>query len=989
MNYRFEVLPKTTEPNILKTDDYNYITGKTYYIKTESELNTKDFNFIKYELLSDSVIEDCFTQAEKPEIPRQTTAIVESLFKAGVTDNAARTLNHALKIFLPKIKTEVYTGKTYHFKGDFSKKELLEYADKKLSNPLLNTNIALNLKEYQEHSKTYFHAPRVQLKSKPVELIDINQELEELELISKSRTWALNKEELKTIKSHFNSNDFKEVRIKKGISELPTDVEMEIIAQSWSEHCKHKIFAAKIKYSERSSLYKKLEEQNVNSIFKTFIAKPTEKLMNSSKSKFLVSIFKDNAGIIRFDKHLDVCAKVETHNSPSALDPYGGALTGILGVNRDIIGTGIGAKPIANMDVFCLSHENIETRTKLPSNLLKPKDILRGVHKGVEDGGNKSGIPTVNGSFLFDDNYAGKPLIYVGSVGVLPPKTDHYNDTSEKNQKAGDYAVVAGGRVGADGIHGATFSSLALDENSPTTAVQIGDPFTQKKLLDFTLAARDMGLYSSITDNGAGGISSSLGEMAEKTGGIKIDLSKLKLKYQGLSSYEKMISESQERMSYSVPPENFKTFENLAIEMDVEVCNLGEFTNSGYLEVYEKNELVSYLNMNFLHEGLPQMELTAEFDPKNNQWKAWHNKESKLNIPKDKIEILKILLSSENISSKEKYIRAYDHEVGAATCVKAFNGKTYFGPTDAGVLDLEIYGGEKNNALAISNGNQSLLSKIDPYYMAHASCDEAIRNLISTGAEFEQMALLDNFCWPDPIESETTPDGKHKLAGLLRAGFAIKEVIEDYEIPFISGKDSMKNDFEGLDHESNKVKISVPPSLLITGVAKIKKSQIIESCFQKPGDLVYLIGPREQSHFLYGELGRQFNLDKPEKLGKIDTKSSKNIFVTLNKLQQTATIKSCHDLSEGGALVALTESCFGNRLGVKLNNSSDELYLWYNENLSNFIISIDPKDKELLESNFENKNILQLGKCLADYYLEFQDTKVDLNDLESSWRSNE
>lgn len=989
MKYRFEVIPKTS--NFINFQlgkiKSRYLSSKTYYLECERDLKLEELNKIKYDILSDEVIEYCFDHKIEFNTEKNWDASIEVVHKAGVTDNTANSFKSALNICFPNDGFKVSTGKLYLFQGDLEEDSLREYAERYLSNSLLNELKVLNWQSYIKERETYFHLPAVNISASPMEYIDIFESNEQLLKWNQEKTWALSEVELEEIRNHYKNKKTKNLRKEKGLKDVPTDVEMEILAQTWSEHCKHKIFGANIEYSENiGDNFKQIGNFKLNSLFKTYIAEPTKKLKENEKKDFLVSIFDDNAGIINFDKNINICAKVETHNSPSALDPYGGALTGILGVNRDIIGTGIGAKPIANMDVFCFADSSLPKRVKLPKGLLPPENILTGVHKGVEDGGNKSGIPTINGSILFDDSYAGKPLVYVGSLGTIPKTHPKYESTSDKKQKNGDYIVVAGGRVGADGIHGATFSSLALDETAPATAVQIGDPFTQKKLLDFTLAARDKGLYNSITDNGAGGISSSVGEMAELTGGAIIHLDKMPVKYPGLSSFEKMISESQERMSYSVEKDCIDDFLDLAKSYDVEASVIGEFTNSGYFEVYDENILVSYLSMEFMHHGLPKMNLEAQFSPNEYKSKAWHNIDFRKELPKSIASIIETLLSSPNIKSKESLVRQYDHEVGAATCVKPYGAHKGGGPTDAGVLDLEVFGGEKNNAVAVSNGNQSLLSNLDSYVMATASIDEAIRNLVSTGANPNKIALLDNFCWPDPLPGSKNPDAKHKLANLVRANYAIKEAIEVFKTPFISGKDSMKNDFYGKLRNNKEVKISVTPSLLITGVAQIDKNNITSSQFKKAEDKVFLIGPRSLDDFHYGELSRQYKLGNKITAPPIHLKNAKKIFESLHEMIKLGLVQSCHDVSDGGALIAAIESCFDEKLGLELNYDSSNLKLFFNETLSSFIVSVSSENAEHFKTKFTEEHCIELGKCTSKYQLKFTDKVYNMDAFEKSWK---
>ena len=370
--------------------------------------------------------------------------------------------------------------------------------------------------------------------------------------------------------------------------------------QTWSEHCKHKIFNSRIDYTDGRNKLK------IDSLFKTYIKGSTEKIRKAKgKKDFCLSVFVDNAGIIKFNDDHNLVFKVETHNSPSALDPYGGALTGIVGVNRDPFGTGIGAKLIFNTDVFCFASPF--HKKKLPPRILHPRRIYEGVREGVEHGGNKSGIPTVNGSIVFDERFLGKPLVYCGTAGIMPAKLKG-KTTHEKEIKPGDVIIMTGGRIGKDGIHGATFSSEELHEGSPVTAVQIGDPITQKKMTDFLLIARDRGLYRAITDNGAGGLSSSVGEMATYSGGCEMDLTHAPLKYAGLQPWEILISEAQERMTLAVDPKKINAFMELARKMDVEATVLGKFTESGKFHVRYGGKTVAYLDMEFLHDGVPQTE---------------------------------------------------------------------------------------------------------------------------------------------------------------------------------------------------------------------------------------------------------------------------------------------------------------------------------------------------------------------------------------------
>ncbi|HMA99737.1 MAG TPA: AIR synthase related protein, partial [Spirochaetota bacterium] len=524
-----------------------------------------------------------------------------------------------------------------------------------------------------------------------------------------------------------NPEIIKERRQDK-LAASPTDVELEVLAQTWSEHCKHKIFAARITYTDENG-----HVEEINSLYKTYIKKTTSEL--AEKRPDLLSVFKDNAGIVKFNDQYAYCMKVETHNSPSALDPYGGAMTGIVGVNRDIIGTGIGAKPIFNTDIFCFA--NPLYKKPLPPGLMHPQRIFQGVHKGIIDGGNESGIPTVNGAIVFENRFLGKPLVFCGTGGILPLKIND-QPTHSKEIKNGYKIVMTGGRIGKDGIHGATFSSAALTETSPTSAVQIGDPITQKKMLDFLLEARDQGLYSAITDNGAGGLSSSVGEMATMCGGCSLHLDKAPLKYAGLYPWEILISEAQERMSLAVPPENIKALFALAAARDVEISELGEFNNSGFFTAFYKNQLVCKLQLDFMHNGLPTNHYQAQWQPPQHS-----EPEPSLVAGISLKKTIPALLARPNIASKEYWVRQYDHEVQGMSVVKPFDGPLQQSPGDSAVIK-PLYNSYKG--LVIANGIVPRYSDIDTYHMAANAVDEAVRNLVACGGDPDNISGLDNFC---------------------------------------------------------------------------------------------------------------------------------------------------------------------------------------------------------------------------------------------------
>lgn len=914
--------------------------------------------------------------------------VAQIRFLPGVTDNVGRTATEALALLSPFAREHsvgVYTGKAVYFYGDLSRSEVERVAQESIANPLIEEIQVLSWDAY--HLPERFQEQRVPevvlSDSAKVEVISLDLEDRALDRLSRERCWALTVAEMHTIREHYRNASGMAKREGCGLPANPTDVEMEVFAQTWSEHCKHKIFAAEIDYTEAGEYknYPSLGAFTVKSLFKSYIKRATEEVKNERKLDWLISVFSDNAGIVRFDPKLDLCIKVETHNSPSALDPYGGALTGIVGVNRDILGCGLGARPIANTDVFCFGPPDWPgpgEEKELPDSLKHPRRIFDGVHQGVEDGGNKSGIPTVNGAFAFHKGFSGKPLVFCGTIGAMPHHTPDGRATSSKNQKPGDFIVMAGGRIGKDGIHGATFSSMELNDNAPATAVQIGDPITQKRLGDFLIEARDLNLYSSVTDNGAGGLSSSVGEMALGTGGARLDVTHIPVKYPGLQPYELVVSESQERMTFSVSPGQLEGFLALAKRRGVEASVVGEFNDSGYFQVDYQGKTVALLDLEFLHEGLPAMVLKAKWEGPQDE-ENWSRKQSLPAVNVTDIEsrdfhetALYTLLARWNIRSKEEWVRRYDHEVQAATVVKPFVGVEAKGPGDSGVIWLAPHGGEAASGVAISCGLQPKLAHFDAYLMAQHALDEAMRNAVAVGADPEKVALIDNFCWPDPLPSDKNPDAAHKLAQLVRANHGLYDLAKAYGAPFVSGKDSMKNDFFGRIR-LKEVKISVPPTVLVTAMAKVPDvAKTVTSDFQKVGDAVYLVG-RGGREMGGAEITEAFSLpsDRLNLLPpKVNAAENFRLYRTLHQAMQKSLIRSCHDCSEGGMLVALAESSIGGMLGVRVDveTISEELKtfgslaeFFFNEAAGRFVISVAPEKEEEFRKTLAGQHCLRLG----------------------------
>ncbi|HPU98829.1 MAG TPA: AIR synthase-related protein, partial [Candidatus Hydrogenedentes bacterium] len=481
------------------------------------------------ELFTDPVIQ---VSAVNCHLATDWDAVVEVGFLPGVTDNVGKSALEGLRDLLRRELPEearVFKSTLYAFRG-IDRDTAERIAEAALANPLIEQWRTLDREALRASGgRPLLALPLVHIPpAAAVETLSLDLDDAALLALSRDRMLALDLREMRAIQAHYAHPETRARRAALGMPADPTDVEIECIAQTWSEHCKHKIFSALIRYTAPDGT-----TREIDGLFKTYIRGATEAV--APTVDWLVSVFEDNAGIIRFDENHLFALKCETHNSPSALDPYGGAMTGIVGVNRDVLGAGLGFQCIFNTDVFCFASPFYEG--ELPPRLLHPRRVLRGVHAGVRDGGNQSGIPDINGAIVFHERFLGKPLVFCGTGG-LAPVTAAGKPVHEKAARPGDLIVMTGGRIGKDGIHGATFSSEELHEGSPATAVQIGDPITQKKMADFLLEARDLGLYTCITDNGAGGLSSSVGEMARKPGGAVLHLDRAPLKYPGLAPWE-------------------------------------------------------------------------------------------------------------------------------------------------------------------------------------------------------------------------------------------------------------------------------------------------------------------------------------------------------------------------------------------------------------------------------------------------------------------
>ena len=897
-------------------------------------------------------------------------------FKPGVTDNVGRSAHEAIGDIIgrPLERTEkVFSSIEYIISAPSLSKENIEHITKDLLANELIESVSILSKTDLDNSEIPLNLAFVEASEGGiVNKYNLEVSDEELEEISRKGILALTLEEMQAIQGYFRNAKGRE---ELGLDQSPTDVELEVLAQTWSEHCKHKIFAAEIDYEDDKG-----NKEYIKSCFKSFIKKSTDEI--GQEVDWLVSVFWDNAGVIKFNDEVDLVYKAETHNSPSALDPFGGAMTGIVGVNRDPMGTGLGANLLTNVWGYCLGSPFTEEQD-VPAGLLHPRRLRDGVHQGVIEGGNQSGIPYGIGWEFFDKRYLGKPLVYCGTVGTLP-KMIGDKEGSKKTIEAGDLIVMAGGRIGKDGIHGATFSSEELHQDSPMAAVQIGDPITQKKVADFLYEARDKGLYRFITDNGAGGLSSSIGEMATFSGGCKMDLKKAPVKYAGLQPWEILVSEAQERMSFAVPPEDYAEFKALADSRSVEVTEMGTFTDDGKFTMYYGEEnVVCSLDMDFMHDGIPTLKLKAKWDAPINKEPEFKGRD----INKDIVS----LIGSLNICSNEYKARQYDHEVKGLSVIKPWIGKERDVLSDATVSTVEPMGTE---GVILSASILPRYSDIDTYHMMASIIDSAIRKIIAVGGNLDMIAGLDNFCWPDPVQSEKTQDGEYKLAQLVRANQALYDYTKAFKVPCVSGKDSMKN-----DSTVGGKKISIPPTVLFSAISKlndVSKAVSLDAKFE--GDVVYVIGDTKaelgggEYFAMLGEVGNN--------VPKVDADYAKMVYKAVSSVTDAELAHSLQTPASGGLAISFAKIAIGGRLGLNINldavPTSEALSVeevLFSESNSRFVLTTSEANSEMVESLLTGIPFAKVGKVTDSANIAIKsansafETSIELNKLVDSYKS--
>jgi phosphoribosylformylglycinamidine synthase len=906
-------------------------------------------------------------------------------YRPGVRDNPGSTAVEAIQDFL-RVKAKkgdgVYTSKRYCLKGgNLSYEQADQVARELLANDTIQQWKVFSKEQWNPQAGIGIVIPKVKLDHEPtVTPISIDSD-ETLMQISHERNLALNPNDIPTIREYYLREDVLAQRREAGLSE-PTDVELEYISQARSDHCNHNTFKGLFHYHDLQTG----ENQEVDDLFASCIEAPTLEIKR--KKPWVVSVLWDNAGVGRFNDDYYYVITGETHNSPSNMEAYGGAITGIVGVYRDPLGTGKGSKLVVGMYGYCVGPRDYNGPLK---PRLHPKRLLDGVIEGVRDGGNKSGIPTPYGQVWFDQSYLGKCLVFVTAIGLMPAQI-HGSPCEEKTTSPGELIIMCGGRVGKDGIHGVTAASEGYSAHTPAGHVQIGDPYTQKKMHDFLLEVRDEGLIAFMTDNGGGGLSSSIGESAQFSNGCIVELEKVPLKYEGLDQWEIWISESQERMTVAIQPEHKERFMALSEKHAVESTIIGHYTDTGKLHITYQGKTCAYVNLDLLTSQFPQWTFEAEWTPPELRGLC----EPVLGEPTDLSGMLLGLLARPNICSKEWIVRQYDHEVQGTSVIKPLVGKERDVNSDAAVIRPVL---DSPQGLAASQALLPTYSHIDTYPMVACTIDEAVRRVVAVGGDPERIGGVDNFCWPsvqyDPKEN---PDGKYKAAQLVRANWALRHVCLAYEIPLLSGKDSMYVDghLKGPHGETHKV--SALPTLQFACTSVVEDiSKCITMDVKMAGDLVYILGETKDelgASEYYEHLGH-VGLQVP----RLQPETSMACYRALNRAIEQELVASCHGIYRGGLGVHLALVAMAGNLGLTIDlakvprasTERDDSVL-FSESPGRFIVTIDPKDRSAFESFMEavpcsSVGVVSDGKDLVINGLKDNERiRLSIAQLKAAWK---
>ncbi len=942
------------------------------------------------ELLHDPVVEQVMwrplTAIEQAE-PRPGVWSVEVTLLPGVTDSVAESLLAGAAMIGVHGLRQAATGRRYTLAGALDADQVERIARGLLANEVIQ-RYHVNALAAPPFVETVQRETGGVMGDAAVEVIALRGTDDAgLLAISRERRLSLDLAEMQAIQGYCRAE-----------GRDPTDVELEMLAQTWSEHCVHKTFKAVIEYSgpAAGSVEDRPEQEPphtvhrlpstahrppftipIDGLLKTYIRAATER----AAKPWVRSAFVDNAGIVAFDEQFDLAFKVETHNHPSALEPFGGANTGVGGVVRDVIG--VSARPIANTDILFFGPADLPWE-RLPAGVLHPRRIADGVVAGIEDYGNKMGIPTVNGALFTDESYTANPLVFCGCLGILP------HGAHRTDPQPGDLAVVIGGRTGRDGLRGATFSSMEMDHQTGAiagSAVQIGHPIHEKQVLEAVLLARDEGLYSAITDCGAGGLSSAIGEMGSELGAL-VHLERAPLKYPGLRPWEIWLSEAQERMVLAVPPANWPRFQAICAGLDVEATALGEFTGDGRLRILYGAQLVGDIDVHFLHDGIPRRRLRAEWSPP--PLPIAHSPFTVHQLT----DALLSLLGQPETRTKEPIVRQYDHEVQGGTLVKPFHGAANAGPSDAAVLaPLDALRrpatGAIRRGVALAVGANPFYTALDPYCMAWAAVDEALRNVVAVGADPDQVSLLDNFSWGNP----NLPD---RLGSLVRCVQGCYDAAVAFGAPFISGKDSLNNEYTGADGQKH----AIPGTLVVSALAIVPDiDRTVTMDLKQGGDWLYIVG------LTRGELGgsslaRRFGAagwgSAPQ-----PPADALDLYRALHGAIASGLVRACHDCSEGGLAVAAAEMALAGGLGLELRlaavprsaDADHDAAIAFCESLGRLLVEVRPSASDKFEALLAGHPLARIGRVRADDRIiiagldEQPVIETNLVAVEQAWRS--
>jgi phosphoribosylformylglycinamidine synthase len=878
-------------------------------------------------LLTDPINER-YTINQPPE--EDDAHVVEVANKPGVMDPAAASLLKAagdLGVMLAAAGTSV----EYTFRGNVSPTDVHTIVTRLLCNKTIQ-------REVTEPPQSLLFEGSVG----PVATVPIREaSAAELAALSKDRLF-LNDAEMRAAQNHF-----------KKLGREPTDIELETIAARWSEHCGHKTFNASLEIDgqQKAPLYTRIKE-TARKYFKGLV----------------LSAFNDNSGVIHFYGGYAINGKVETHNSPSALDPYGGAMTGSGGVFRDIVGTGKGARTIISTDMFCFAPTDLPDAA-LPPGTLRPDYLQYHVVRGVRDYGNRMGIPTGNGSVHYNEDFRAKPSVIVGGYGILPE-----SQAEQGIPEVGDLVVVVGGRTGRDGIHGATFSSGEMTDRTATvnsSAVQIGNPIEEKRMFDALLEARDLGTVRAMTDCGAAGFSSAIGELGEHTG-VTIDISKAPLKYDGLAPWEVWVSESQERMVIAVPPDKIDDFMAVHKKYNVEATVLGTFDGSNTLTINYGDQNVAELDYDFLIHGLPQRHMRGHWEPTPVPEVQPHTPET----ADEWTDRVKAVLAHGNVCSKEPIVQQYDHGVQGGNIVPPFGGATQSGPNDALVV-RPLLG--KPYGVVQSHGMNPVLNRTDPYEGSVWAITEALANYVAVGGNPQEVALINNYIWPFPEEAE--------MGSLDRSVTAVTDMMDITKTPVISGKDSLSSTYRGKNGEV----IKIPPVLCISAFGRIPDvEKTTTSSLKKPDATLVLVGAPATAG-LGGSTYYDVSGGSSNQLPIVDKHALPETLRAVHQAIADGQVTACHDVSEGGLVTAVSEMCFGNDLGASLTLPADANaeQLLFSETAGCFVLEV--ADQHEAHRLFGNVPHTVIGRTTNEPIVRVQQDAELFNasvvELKSAWQN--